>query len=139
MASQVEKIRSFNRFYTRVLGLMNERLLESPLTLAEGRLLWEINSRRRCKAGDLEKLLGMDRGFLSRVLGRLEKAGLIVRRTDSQDRRVRLLSVTPRGRALLEELERRAADQIQGLVGGLSAQQRRRLVEAMERIQSILA
>ena len=79
MIEQVHAIRRFNRFYTRFLGLLGERFLESPVSLTEARVLLEIHNSPGCKARDIMEFLGLDRGYLSRMLKRFERAGLVRR------------------------------------------------------------
>jgi len=138
MEDQIQTIRRFNRFYTRLLGLLGDRLLDSPVSLTEARIILEIHYRPQVKAGDLIQDLGIDRGYLSRIIRRLERAGLILRRTHPQDRRIRILSLTDQGRALLRELESRSSAQIRGLLNSLAPKERESLVEAMGRIQLLL-
>ena len=138
MKDQIQTVRRFNRFYTRLLGLLGERLLDSPVSLTEARIILEIHYRPRVKAGDLIRDLGVDRGYLSRIIRRLERAGFLRRRADPDDGRVRLLSLTQQGRVLLHELEERSSNQIKDLLRHLSARERASLVEAMARIESLL-
>lgn len=139
MASRIKRIREFNRFYTNVLGLLNDRILDSPVSLTEARVLFEIKVRPHCKAKDLMDLLCIDRGYLSRLLAKLEKRGWVIREVSSEDRRVRVLQLTKAGRDLVADLERRSESQVQGIIEPLSAAEKAELVSAMERIRSLLS
>jgi len=135
----VAAVRSFNRFYTRLLGLLSETLLGSPVSLAEARILWEVARNPGCRAEDLISSLGVDRGYLSRVLRRLEREGLISRSAHASDARMRLLGLTAKGAAFIRRLDSQASDQIRQLLRGLSKARRVRLVGAMREIQVLLS
>jgi DNA-binding MarR family transcriptional regulator len=138
MDDQIQSVRRFNRFYTRLLGLLGDRLLDSPVSLTEARIILEIHYRPRVKAGDLIQDLGIDRGYLSRIIRRLERAGYICRRAHPRDGRVRILSLTDQGQALLRELEGRSSDQIRDLLKDLSPEERESLIKGMDLIQRLL-
>jgi DNA-binding MarR family transcriptional regulator len=138
MRRQIEAVRAFNRFYTDFLGLLNQDLYGAPVTLGEARVLLEIGRAPGIQARDLMGLLSMDRGHLSRTLGRLERRGLIARRRREADRRSLGISLTAAGNELLAELERLSSDQIRGILKGLSPARRRELLGAMAAIQGML-
>jgi len=134
----IEAVRSFSRFYTRFLGLLEDRLLDSPLTLAEARVLWEIGHAAGVTARDLGALLGLDKGLLSRLLKSLERQGLVRAERDGRDRRLRRLELTQEGQGQLGDLEERSRRQIAGALEGLGARERSRLVRAMRTVQELL-
>ena len=136
--TQTGRVRRFNRFYTRFLGLLNESLLETGVSLTEARVIYEIHNTPRCKASDLIKILDIDRGYLSRILRRLESRGLIRKESDSNDRRVRTLTSTDTGYRLWQELNDKASDQIESILNTLSEEDRSTLVRSMDSIQDIL-
>jgi len=138
MTSEIEAIRGFNRFYTRMLGLLRDRLLDSRLTLAEARVLWEIGHDEGTTARDLGALLGLDKGLLSRLLRSLERHGLIKAERDESDRRLRRLHLLAAGREQLGELEARSGRQIALAVQGLGADELARLVGAMGTVRELL-
>ena len=139
MVSDVKKIREFNRFYTNILGLLNDRILDSPVSLTEGRVLFEIKERPHCKAKDLMQLLRIDRGYLSRLLAKLEKRGWVIKEVSGQDRRVRTLNLSQAGQDLVAELERRSESQLEHIIEPLSSDDKSELIKAMERIKRLLS
>ena len=103
LAIQSAAVRRFNRFYTRRIGVLDETLLESPFSLTEVRVLYEIAHRDRPTATEIREELGLDRGYLSRLLAGLARAGLVRRRQSARDGRESLLSLTAAGRKSLQE------------------------------------
>ncbi|MEW5772229.1 MAG: MarR family winged helix-turn-helix transcriptional regulator [Thermodesulfobacteriota bacterium] len=137
--AQIDRFRRFSRFYTALLGLLDDRLLHSPASLAQGRILFEVGVEPDCTARDLGRRLDMDRGQLSRTLSGLERQGWLSRAPHPGDRRARRLRLTPAGRLLLTELERRSRDQVAGILAGLDNEQRERLDRAMADIEDLLS
>ena len=135
----VAAVRRFNRFYTRLLGLLDEKLLASPVSLTEARVLWELERNPRSRAEDLLARLSVDRGYMSRILSRLERAGLLSRSAHARDGRMRLLELTGKGHAFLSGLEKKASAQIVGLLKPLAPTKRKRLVQAMAEVEAILS
>ena len=101
--SQVAAVRSFNRFYTRQIGVLREGMLDSPFSLTEGRILYELAHRQNATASDLARDLDLDAGYLSRILRKFEKRGFLSRRPSATDRRQSHLVLTAAG----PELSRR--------------------------------
>lgn len=131
-------IRGFNRFYTARIGVLEDGLLRSPFSLPEARLLYELGHRDTPTATTLGAILGLDAGYLSRLLQGLEKRGLIRRTPAPADRRQYLLALTPAGRHALLPLEKRAQDEVAALLRPLSDAQQRKLLAAMETIETSL-
>lgn len=139
IAGQVERIRAFNRFYTHKIGLLVGSKLYDPFSLTETRVLYELAHRERVTASDLVRDLGIDAGYLSRMLRGFEKKGLVARRAAKKDARQSLLSLTAAGRkafAPQEEVSRRV---LRPLIEGLPADDRARLVSAMDTITQLLS
>ena len=136
---EVKAVRRFNRFYARFLEVFGERWMDSPLPLVQVRLLWEIEHAPGCTATDLMAAMGLDRGHASRLLADLEGRGLLRRKADQADRRARSLTLTAKGRRLLEQVRERTEQRLAGLLEGLSAFDRRELLEAMARVEGILS
>ncbi len=98
LETRIDAIRRFNRFFTRRIGVLREGLLHTPYSLTEARILFEISHCAEVAASDLSRELGLDPGYLSRILARLEQRGLIVKVRSETDARRRLLLLTPRVR-----------------------------------------
>ena len=137
-SSLVSEIRSFNRFYTNILGLLDQHILDSPYSLTEVRILLEINKMRECTANKLISKLAIDRGYMSRVLKRFENNGLIVKENFSKDRRITILCLTVKGKNILSELEDRSSKQVESLIGHLTESGQRELVDSMKQIRNAL-
>lgn len=138
MASDIADIRAFNRFYTRQIGLLEEHFVDSPLTLPEARVLYEIGARGHATGTEIASALGMDRGYLSRVIRKFTDAELVAISPTINDRRSNTLALTGDGDILADRLNRNSDDAVEKLVGGLSAGQRAELVAAMAAIRRLL-
>jgi DNA-binding MarR family transcriptional regulator/GNAT superfamily N-acetyltransferase len=138
LAQGVEAVRRFNRFYTRQIGVLEEGLLRSPFSLAEARVLYELAQRDQPTAAELCKELGLDAGYLSRILRGFARRGLVEKRPSSTDGRQSLLALSTDGRAAFGLLERAARDQIGALLEPLSGDGQGRLLQAMRTIESLL-
>ena len=136
--SRVAAVRRFNRFYTTRIGVLDEHHLESPFSLSEGRVLYEIAHRDRPTATDVGRELALDAGYLSRMLRRFAKLGLVQRATAADDARRSHLSLTKKGRRELATLEARAHSAIDTMIGELAPQDQKRLVGAMSAVERML-
>jgi DNA-binding MarR family transcriptional regulator/GNAT superfamily N-acetyltransferase len=136
--SPVQTVRRFNRFYTKQIGVLNDGLLQSPFSLAEVRVLYEVAHRERPTAVQLANELALDDGYLSRILRTFRKRGLIARTPAETDRRQRLLALTPRGRSVFASLNARSDNQVATMLRELSPSDQDRLVDAMRTIESLL-
>lgn len=134
----IRAVRRFNRFYTNLLGLLNERIYGPEASLTEARVLWEIDRAPGIRAAELTAVLSIDRGYLSRILERFARRGVLSRTPDSRDGRVKRLAVTDAGHELLARLKDMSEGHIAGLLHGLDGLERAELVWAMGRIESIL-
>ncbi|MBV9278444.1 MAG: bifunctional helix-turn-helix transcriptional regulator/GNAT family N-acetyltransferase [Chloroflexi bacterium] len=134
----VGAVRAFNRFYTAVIGVLREGLLRTPYSLTEARLLFELAQREATEVSDLRRSLGIDAGYLSRLLDRFEADGLAGRERSRSDGRRQVIRLTERGRAVFAMLDARSAEEIGDLLSRLSQEDRRRLVGAMGTIRQIL-
>src|SRR5215211_4891715 len=135
---RVGAVRRFNRFWTRQIGVLGEGYLRSEFSLAEVRVLYELTHREETMAGELGEELGLDAGYLSRILRGFEKRGLIRKRPSEVDGRRKLLRLTGRGQEVFAPLDARSRDDIGAMLGGMSTQQQERLVGAMETIEGLL-
>jgi DNA-binding MarR family transcriptional regulator/GNAT superfamily N-acetyltransferase len=135
---QVAAVREFNRFYTNVLGLLREGLLDTPYSLTEARVLFELARTDDSEVSHLRRWLDLDAGYLSRLLARFEADGLVARTRSPADARRQVISLTSAGRAVFTKLDARSAEQIRALLGRLPAASRQRLTAAMTGIREIL-
>lgn len=134
----VNEVRSFNRFYTRQIGVLEEGLLRSPFSLTEVRVMYELAHRDRLTAATLCTELGIDPGYLSRTLRTFEKQRLIIREPSKSDGRESLLTLTARGRQVFAPLEDRSNQQVAGMLERLSRQQRKQLLGAIHTVRDLL-
>lgn len=137
--SQVDAVRRFNRFYTRQIGLLQEHLLASPFTLTQARVLFELGTQSAVTAREIGDDLGLDRGYLSRMLDQFATQGLIRRRKSAEDGRKILLSLTAKGKKTFASLDRLSQDATSEILSTFSTHQRRRLLNAMGRIEGLLS
>jgi DNA-binding MarR family transcriptional regulator/GNAT superfamily N-acetyltransferase len=135
---RVGAVRRFNRFWTRRIGVLREGYLESPFSLAEVRVLYELAHREETTASELGEELGLDAGYLSRILRGFEKRGLVHKRASEADGRRRLLRLTERGLEAFAPLDARSRSDIGAVLGGLSETGQERLVGAMRTIEGLL-
>src|SRR5690349_11588403 len=112
LAERVRVVRRFNRFYTRRIGVLKEGLLGTALTLAEGRVLYELAQRERATASELAQELGLDSGYLSRILNRFVAKGIINKSASKSDGRQVILALTDRGREMFATVDARSRDEI---------------------------
>jgi DNA-binding MarR family transcriptional regulator/GNAT superfamily N-acetyltransferase len=134
----VGRLRRFNRFYTRQLGLLDERLSRSPFSLTEARVLYELAHRAAPTAAEIARDLGLDPAHLSRILKRLRARRLVTGAPSAAHAKRRLLSLTREGRAAFNALERAAIAEVAGLLAPLSEASRRRLINAAGAIEEAL-
>jgi DNA-binding MarR family transcriptional regulator/GNAT superfamily N-acetyltransferase len=135
---QIDAIRGFSRFYTRKLGIIEPKLLDSPWTLQEARIIYEIAQHTSCTATDLVRILGLDAGFLSRTLQTLQRRQIVARKPSKTDRRASELMLTAKGRAAFAELDNRSRHEVAGLLFGLDSPARAAVVQAMATIEQAL-
>jgi len=135
---QIASVRAFNRFYTRKLGVLDQHLLQSPFSLSEARVLYELANPEDPAAKEIGIELGLDPGYLSRIVQKFDEDGLITRKPLAADRRQFRLGLTARGRQAFAKLERSSHDEVAAMLSGLPGGERRRLVQAMTAIERLL-
>ncbi len=135
---RVEAARRFNRFYTKQIGVLHEGLLRSPFSLTEARLLYELAHREKPTATELGNELGLDSGYLSRILRGFKKRGLIDKQPSEADGRQSLLWLTEQGHEAFATLNARSRDEIGAMLSDLPAVEQHRLIEAMHTIEELL-
>lgn len=136
--TRIDAIRRFNRFFTRKIGVLREGLLHTPYSLPEARVLFEIANREETVASDLSRELGLDPGYLSRVLAGMEGRGLIDKTPSQSDARRLLLSLTPEGKEAFSLLDARSREEVGEMLGELTGEQQQRLLDAMKTIEGVL-
>src|SRR3984893_2188433 len=134
----IHAVRSFNRFYTRQIGVLREGLLKSPFSLAELRVLYEVAHREHPTATELCQQLGLDPGYLSRILRGLEKRSLVHKSASQSDGRQSLLGLTARGKETFTTLDARQNDEVATMLRQLPTAGQARLVQAMRMIETVL-
>ena len=135
----VERVRRFNRFYTKQIGVLAGHLLSSDYSLTEIRVLYEIAHRDSATAAGIALDLDLDRGYMSRILRRFQRQEIIVRTTSTDDARSSLLSLSAKGRQIFRTLNTRANKQVAARLAEVSAKDQQRLLGAMRTIEEVLA
>ncbi len=137
-SEEIAVFRRFNRFYTRIIGTLSEHLLETPYSLAEARILYELAHRQNVTAKELVGELSLDPGYLSRILRKFQEAGLVEKETSSADARLNLLKLTQRGRAAFGELNQLSNKQARELLDSLPPSKREELLRSMQNIEEVM-
>ena len=133
----IDSVRRFNRFYTKQIGVLRKGYLDSAFSLAEGRVLYEIAHRDRSIAAELSKDLDLDPGYLSRLLAKFARQGLLARQASGNDARQTHLALTARGRQAFAPLEAKSQKHASGMLSKLSSADQQRLVDAMHTIETL--
>jgi len=136
---RVDAVREFNRIFTRRIGVLDEAYLGSSFSLTEVRVLYELAHRASATASELALELGLDAGYLSRIVRGFTRRGVVAKAEAKDDARKTILRLTARGRRTIEPLETRARAQIGAMLDGVPVSQQGRVVEAMRAIESSLA
>jgi DNA-binding MarR family transcriptional regulator/ribosomal protein S18 acetylase RimI-like enzyme len=135
---EIAAVRAFNRFYTSKLGFLDQQLLKSPFSLSEARVLYELANRQSPSAKEIGTELGLDAGYLSRIVQKFDEDGLIVRKPFAADRRQYQLSLTAKGRQAFAKLDRSSHDDVADMLAVLPQDDRKRLIAAMAAIERLL-
>jgi DNA-binding MarR family transcriptional regulator/GNAT superfamily N-acetyltransferase len=136
--ARIAAVRRFTRFYTQRIGVLQEGLLQSPFSLAQGRVLYELANRAQPTASELAKDLGLDTGYLSRILRGFERQGLLRRTASKSDGRQNLLAITEKGRKAFAPLNARSREEIGAMLRPLAAGEQESLVAAMGEVERLL-
>ena len=134
----IDRIRSFNRFYTNMIGLLDRHYLESPFSLTEGRVLYEICNTEDCSAKKIRETIVIDEGYLSRILDNFVKRGVVRKTRSSTDGRLRILVPTERGRKEFASLNDHSNQLIAQMIEKLSKEERAALLHNLEEMRSLL-
>jgi DNA-binding MarR family transcriptional regulator/GNAT superfamily N-acetyltransferase len=139
MSSPVAEVREFNRFYTATIGVLGDGLLRTPYSLTEARVIFELAQRDESEVTGLRRRLGLDAGYLSRILARFAADRLVVRTRSATDGRRQVIRLTPAGRKAYRTLDERSAAEIGQLLDRLGPADQRRLLHAMATIRGLLS
>jgi DNA-binding MarR family transcriptional regulator/N-acetylglutamate synthase-like GNAT family acetyltransferase len=135
---RIAVVRRFNRFYTQQIGILHESLLDSRFSLTEGRIVYELAQIDETTAGELARQLGLDAGYLSRILRRLRQGGLVERTQSTADARRMHLSLTAAGRRAYAAINKRSYGEIGAMLKAIAPSEQNRLVGAMASIENLL-
>ena len=138
IAQRVEAVRRFSRYYTKQIGLLQEKILRSPYSLAEARVIYELAHHEKTTATELASELGLDPGYLSRILRDFNKRGLIDKGRSESDGRKQLLRLSENGQAAFAGINTRSSREIEATLNNLSPADQARLVQAMQTIEALL-
>ncbi len=136
--TRIRAVRAFNRFYTRQIGVLQRGVLQSPYSLTEVRVLYELANSTDLTATELERLLDLDPGYLSRILRVFERRGMLLRERSRKDGRQRLLRLTARGRKVFSELDVRQSREVGKMLEPISEDGHETLIASMQAIQGVL-
>jgi DNA-binding MarR family transcriptional regulator len=134
----IEKIRGFNRYYTNVIGLLDQHYLDSPFSLTEGRVLYEIKHIENCSAKKIREKISIDEGYLSRIIDKFIKKGLITKTPSPEDRRLHIIRLTDNGQKEFAGLNEHSDKLVSQMIEKLSEAEREELVGMMEKIHGLL-
>lgn len=139
LAERIGAVRRFNRFYTRQIGLLRDGMVDTRFSLTEARVLYELGQAQETTATAIAAALGLDHGYLSRLLGRFAKADLIIRKTSPEDGRQTLLSLSAKGRATFRQLDHGSEKLVGALLEAMAEPRQQQMVAAMQTIERCLA
>src|SRR5438132_1044703 len=134
-AERIVAVREFNRMYTKVIGVLDERMLSTPYSLTEVRVMFELAQRDSMPVTVLRQTLGLDPGYLSRLLARFESDGLVSRERSASDARAQVVALTAAGKEVFSKLDALSSEHVGQLLAGLTDDNQRRLVQAMDLIR----
>jgi DNA-binding MarR family transcriptional regulator/N-acetylglutamate synthase-like GNAT family acetyltransferase len=137
MEGRVEAVRRFNRLFTRHIGVLREGLLHSPYSLAEARIIFEVGRGGEMGVSEIGRDLGLDPGYLSRLLAGLESRGILAKSRSETDGRRRIVSLTEEGEEAFAMLDRRSREEVSEMLGGLSDGDQSRMLAAMKTIEGV--
>ena len=137
-ASHVSAVRAFNRFYTQRIGVLQRGVLQSPYSLTEVRVLYELANGPDLTATEIQRLLGVDPGYLSRILRNFERSGMLLRQRSQKDGRQSLIRLTAQGRKVFAALNARQSRDVQRMLQSVAAPAREKLIGSMQTIQKVM-
>jgi DNA-binding MarR family transcriptional regulator len=135
----VAKIREFNRFYTNIIGLLNNHILESNYSLTEVRTMYEIYHNPNIRARQIKETLQVDEGYLSRLLSKLVKQKIIIKEKSENDSRIYSLTLTEKGKEIFLQLNQRSSDTISKMIQHLDKKEQEELIQHIKKLQYLLS
>lgn len=135
---QVAQMRGFNRFYTNLIGLLNNHIYESPYSLTEVRVLYEINNGENVTARGIMETISIDEAYLSRIILKFQKEKLLKKEQSKTDKRVYYISPTEKGRKVFGTLNDRSQESLKNVLDKLSATERASLIDHLLQVQQLL-
>ena len=134
----IDRLRGFNRFYTNIIGLLDQHYLDSPFSLTEGRVLYEICNTEECSAKKIRERISIDEGYLSRILNSFSKRGLIRKKSSPIDGRLQIILPTEKGKREFANLNNNSNELIFRLIEKMTEEERTDLLNKMEGIRRLL-
>jgi len=135
----IEQVRSFNRYYTNIIGLLEQHFLDTPYSLTEGRVLYEIRHTEDCSAKKIRENITIDEGYLSRIIDKFIKNGLITKAPSPKDRRLHIIVLTKKGQEGFSKLNHNSNRLISQITEKISEEEREDLIGMMEGIRALLS
>ncbi len=135
----IERVRSFNRFYTNIIGLLEQHFLDTPYSLTEARVLYEIRHTEECSAKKIRENIAIDEGYLSRIIHKFVRQGLIEKTPSPGDRRLHIILLTEKGKKEFAKLNDNSDKLISQLIGKLSEGELEDLVSMMDGVRELLS
>jgi len=134
----VNTLRDFNRFYTTVLGVVNNHILESDYSLTEARIIYEVNEQEGITARAIKEKLQIDEGYMSRMVAKLVKQGILKKNQSKVDKRIFGLALTAKGRQIAADINRQSDEQVKSLVMHLDTKEREQLAGLIIQVKQLL-
>lgn len=134
----VNTLRDFNRFYTTVLGVVNNHILESDYSLTEARIIYEVNEQEGITARAIKERLQIDEGYMSRMVAKLVKQGILKKNQSKEDKRIFGLALTAKGRQIAADINRQSDEQVKSLVKHLDLKEREQLAGLIMQVKQLL-
>ncbi|WP_089906250.1 MarR family winged helix-turn-helix transcriptional regulator [Chitinophaga rupis] len=134
----VNTLRDFNRFYTTVLGVVNNHILESDYSLTEARIIYEVNEQEGITARAIKEKLQIDEGYMSRMVAKLVKQGILKKNQSKEDKRIFALALTAKGRQIAADINRQSDEQVKSLVKHLDTKEREQLAGLIMQVKQLL-
>jgi len=134
----IKDIRDFNRFYTTILGVVNNHILESDYSLTEARIIYELTDSKELTAREIKEKLQIDEGYMSRITTRFVKSGILNKNQSKNDKRVYVLKLTTRGEEISRLINQQSDRQVKNLIEHLSKTEQEKLVGLIKQVKDLL-